>query len=265
MKPLRLLGLSMVLILAPSAAFADDAAFFKERVGDAYAEASPVDKIVMLSVAKADKKFKDYKERKRVQVEVDAVVLAEVKKGKDSTEKLAILGKIRKEGAALVKELTTARRKEKKSYVSFSEPSSGMQGALAMSFVADVAGPGPSIDKLACLKQVREATSWTSTSSLVLGYVTDALARDEAYGKANHEGKLDIIKKIAVDMQALSDQERKYLDHSVLADWISTELKAGKSAGDLLIAVEDLKKRQKICWFASSWASGLIKELANVR
>ena len=162
MKSLRFLGLSLVLALAPAAAFADDAAFFKERLGDAYAEASPVDKIVMLSVAKADKKFKDYKERKRVQAEVDAIVLAEVKKGKDSTEKLAILGKIRKDGTALVKELTTARRKEKKSYVSFSEPSSGMQGALAMSFVADVAGPAPSIDKLACLKQVRESTSWTS-------------------------------------------------------------------------------------------------------
>lgn len=265
MKSLRFLTLSLALILAPSAAFADDAPFFKERLGDAYADASPVDKLVLLSVGKADKVFKDYKERKRVQLEVDAVVLAEVKKGKDSAEKLAILGKIRKEGAALVKELTTSRRKEKKSYVSFSEPSSAMQGALAMSFVADTAGPAPTVEKLACLKQVREATSWTSHSSLILGYVTDALTRDEAYSKADHEGKLDIIRKIAVDMAALSDQERKYLDHSVLADWISTMLKAGKSPGDLLIAVEDLKKRQKICWFASSWASNLIKELANVR
>ncbi|MBL4850094.1 MAG: hypothetical protein JKY65_31585 [Planctomycetes bacterium] len=265
MKSIRFLALGLALILAPNAALADEAAFFKERLGDTYAAASPVDKLVMLSVGKADKVFKDYKERARVQLEVDAVILDEIKKGKDSAEKLAILGKIRTEAIGIVKELTTARRKEKKSYVSFNEPSGAMQGAIAMSFVADAAGPAPTVAKLACLKLVREATSWTSHNSLVLGYVTDALARDEAYGKADHVGKLDIITKIAVDMQALSDQERKYLDQAVLADWISSELKAGKSAGDLLIAVEGLKKRQKICWFASSWASGLIKELAAVR
>lgn len=264
---LALLGLTLTLALS-GPTYADDAALFKERLGDAYAESSPVDKLVMLSVGVADKVLKDSKdakERQRAMAEIDAVVLAEVKKGKDSAEKLKILGAIRKEAAEKIKALSTARREQKKPYVSFLEPSRYLQGAIAMSFLADKAGPQPTIEALACLKDVRDATNWSSNSDIVLSYISDALARDEAYAKADHEAKLETIRKIAVDMQALSDQERKYLDQSVLADWISTQLKAGKSAGDLLLAVEDLKKRNKICWFASSWASSHIKELANVR
>lgn len=257
-----LLGLTLALC---GPARADEAAFFKERLGDGYAEASPVDKIVMLSVGAADKVFTDFKERQRASAEVDAIVLAEIKKGEDSAQKLSILGTIRKEAAEKVKAIGEERRKEKKAYVSFLEPNKNLQGAIAMSFVIDKAGPAPTIDALACLKEVRDATAWTANSDIVLAYATDALARDEAYAKADHEGKLEVIRKLTVDMQALSDQERKDLDQAVLADWISSQLKAGKSAGDLLLAVEDLKKRQKICWFASSWASGLIKELANVR
>lgn len=258
------LACALLLALSPLAA-ADDAEFFKEKLGEGYAAAAPEDKLVLISEGHADKKFQDSKDREKAQGETDAVVMAEVVKGKDSKEKLMILGKLRKAAEEKIKALSAERRKEKRSYVSFREPSRDLQIAVAVSYVIDAAGPAPTLDKLGCLKDVREATSWSYHSSVVLAYAQEALARDEAYGKADHEGKLAIIKKLSEDQGALTDQERKYLDQAVLADLISVLIKGGKSPGDALLVVEDLKKRKLICWFASTWAEGFIKELGKVR
>jgi hypothetical protein len=262
MKKLVLTALAL-LIAAP--AFAQESAM-SEKLGDAYTKASPQDKLVQIAVAIADKKM-DHKDRKAYNLAIDEIYVAEVNKGKSSKEKLELLGAMRKAVDTKTKALNKERRavNKKAGYLRFMEPETALQTALAMSYVLDTAGPSPTIEALSCLKLVRDNTSWFGNGDLVHAYVADALARDEGYSKADHAGKLAIISKLADQKKALGSQEQKYLDKAVLVDWINTQLKAGKSIGDVLLGVKDLKKKGLICWFTSNWADATLTRLGNIR
>lgn len=247
-------------------ASASDAAM-GEKLGDDYKSASPKDKCIKIAVAYADKVFKGSKETRAAQAAIDEIFLAYVNKGETSEAKLKLLGELRKQTETECKALNDARRKENKKapYVRHKEPNSNLQLAVLQSYVVDAAGPTPSLDKLGCLKLVRECTSWFANNSLVLAYLSEALARDEAYAKADHAGKLTIIRDLAVDKKLMSDQERKYLGKAVLSDWMTHELKGGKTADQLIDAVKGLGKKGMICFFTRSWAEGILKQLKLVR
>ncbi|MGE0713154.1 MAG: hypothetical protein AB7N76_12035 [Planctomycetota bacterium] len=262
------LALALTLMALVAAPVRADEAAMAQKLGDAYTGAkTPSDKMVVISEAIADKKIQSSPDRRAAQAAVDAIYVAELTKGKSSKERLELLGALRKQTEQAIKDLNKARRdKDKKAaWASFMEPDSNIQQALIVSYVFDTAGPTPSVDKLACLKLVRECTSWFGNGTLVAGYLAEALARDEAYGKADHEGKLEIIRKLAVDGQTMSDHERKTLETPVVCDWISVQIKAGKSPADVLAGVQDLGKRQKLCFFTRSWAESLLKQLPSVR
>lgn len=254
----------LVLALLPGAAQANEVA---DKLGEDYKKAEPVDKLVMLSTAVTDKVFQSWKDRKKAQAEIDAVAAGVVSAGKTSAEKLSLLSKLRKDVAAKIKAATDERRKAKKkpTYIYFLEPNYTWQSAIAMSYIADTAGASPSLDKLDCLKLVRESTSASAHSTLCLSILQDALARDPGYQKADHAGKLEIIRKCALDKKMVSSTGHHALDRAVLADWINVQLKAGKKPVEVLDGVSMFKNRNLICWFTSNWASRLLKAMASVR
>jgi hypothetical protein len=234
------------------------------NIGAHYAAASPAEKITLIATAMADQVFKS-KDRRACQAEVDGIYLAEVKKGASSAEKLTILGTLRKATSDAAKALSKTRRKEKKRSLSTMEPNTAFQAAVAMSYVADTAGGSASLTLLGCLKTVRENTSWIGHSALTLALVSEALWRDAGFLKADHTGKLDMIKALTEDKQMLSSQEQKYLNNAVISDWISGKLKGGATPQAILAEVSDLNKRKKICFFTHSWAKGLLEKIADVR
>jgi len=232
----------------------DPAAAAATKLGDAYAKAGPVDRLVLLSVARQEKTL-DHKESGAAAA---AVVLGEIAKGKTPEERLRILGKLRAEAIAQVKTLNEARTKEKKPYLSLIDAESDVQNATAMAYLADVGGAAPTIDALAApLALVREATEWSANTDLVKSAAGDALNRDEGYRKADAAGKLDIIAKMS-DRKMLSDFERSALEKPVIEPWVRAELLAGKSAAETLEKVKILNKNGRICFFTSSWITGII-------
>ena len=250
-----------LIFTAPSQAQGLD---FAVTLGADYITASPAAKITMIATGMADQVIKS-KDRRACQTEVDAIYLAEIKKGASSAEKLTLLGALRKATADTAKALNKDRRKAKKRGLSSMEPNSSFQAAVAMSYVADTAGGAATLAQLACLKTVRENTSWMGHGAVTLALVTEALWRDADFLKADHAAKLDVIKNLTEDKLMLSSQEQKYLNNAVISDWITGKLKAGATPQAVLAEVDDLKKRKKICFFTASWAKSLLEQIALVR
>ncbi len=249
---------AMTLFSGP--AFAGE---IEDKLDKGYKEATPVDKIVMLAVVKND--IKDWKERQRVQRMVDSVFSGEVLKGKSSEEKLSLLGGMRKAVAAKIKETNKERRAAKKKTLWTLEPSNDWQAAIAMSYVVDTAGPAPTIEKLACLKTVRENTASFSHSTLAMSLLTDALLRNKEYIEADHAGKLEILRILTDDKKTMGSSERQVFEKAVITDWINTQIKGGKGPADLLIALKDLKDSNKLQYFSYTWGRTLLENMAKVR
>ena len=74
-------------------------------------------------------------------------------------------------------------------------------------------------------------------------------------------GKLMVLQKLTEEMSLMSDQERTILEKSVLSDWISMQLKAGKSIQEVISSVKKLGKDRKICFFTRSWAQMTLKSM----
>ena len=127
------------------------------------------------------------------------------------------------------------------------------------------AGAAPSLEGLVCLKLVREATAWTAHHDLVLAILQEALNRDEAYRAANLEGKLTMIRNLAVDGQLMSDHERKYLDNALVAEHLLARVRSGDQAPALLAIVKGWKDKGLICAFTQMWADSMLKRLGELR
>lgn len=235
-----------------------------EKLGEAYAQAEPAEKLVMIAVARQDKVFTP---QENPQKDVDELYLGEVNKGKSSEEKLKLLGALRK----TVEEKLKAKAEERKAagvknpHLSSVDPDGVLQTAIADSYVVDAAGPKPTLEALGCLALVRECTAWTAHGALTLALVMDALDRDETWLGADHEGKLKIVKTLTEDKQMLSTHEQTVLEKGVVADWMNGQLKEGKSPKDVKDALEPLYKRKVICFFTWSWAQGILERMARVR
>lgn len=247
-----------LLLLCPSIVFAQG---IDKKMGPSYGKKSPAEKYALLSTAVADKTI-TYKEG---QVALDNIVLKEIRKAADSKAKLVFLGTFRSTTFAKLKDINNARRLAKKSYVSPLEPNVSLQIAIAMSYVADAAGAKPTLAKLACLKLVRENTSWAAHSELTHAFVTEALARDKAYMSADHAGKLVIIQSLCGEKGYLSKFDRKRVEQSVLSAWISESLVAGKSPAELLLTVKQYAAKGQICFLTAQWAQGFLVKLADAR
>lgn len=256
MKALTVL-LSLAL-LAPSLAFAQGV---DKKMGPSFQKKKPAEKYALLSAAIVDKTI-TYREG---QVTLDNLVLKEIRKAPDSKAKLVFLGELRRKAFAKLKELNNTRRAAKKAYVSPLEPDVSLQIAIAISYIADSAGSKPSLAKLACLKEVRENTSWSAHSELTHAFVTEALARDKAYMSADHKGKLLIIQSLCGEKGYLSKFDRKRVEQSVLSAWISESLKAGKSPAELLLTVKQYAAKGHICFLTAQWAQGFLVKLADAR
>ncbi|RMG15820.1 MAG: hypothetical protein D6731_07450 [Planctomycetota bacterium] len=253
---MRQTATALVFALASAGLSAANAQSATEKI-PGYGEASPAERLALLSVAGADKVLT----LRECNEAVAALVAAEVGKGKDPKERLELLGRLRAKAAEKLKELNKARKAEKKGFAALREPDSYFQQAVALQFISFAAGPKPTLEALGCLKLVRENTNWSAHHALVLAVVTEAFARDEEFAKADMEGKLRRIKVQAEERGIVSDHERTYLEKAVLAEWLSARLRSGAAAQELSQRVADLRERRMICFFTSSWAAGILKQL----
>lgn len=260
MKALLILVVVVALAALPLSAGAQGVA---DKLGEDYKKAGPGGKLLMLAVARQDQVV-NYQDSQK---EVDDIFLTEVNKGKSSEEKLKTLGALRKELEEKIKVKAEERKKAgmKTYYVGGLEPDMNLQAAIADSYVADTAGAKPSLQALECLALVRSCTSWSTTASLTLALVTEALYRDEAFLKADSEGKLKIIKTVSEEKQMLSNLEQTYLEKAVVSEWMNGLLKSGKSPKDVRAEVDKLAKSKAINFFTSSWAQGILDGMAKIR
>jgi hypothetical protein len=230
-----------------------------QKLGDAYAQAGPADRLVLISVASAEKVLAP----KETTQSIAAVTRAEVDRGASPKERLELLGKLRKDAQEKLKAVNKQRKSEKKSFASFREPESYYQQALALAYLAAEAGPQPTLEKLGALALVRECTNWSAHHQLVLAAVTDAFARDAEFMGKDVPGKLAIIKTHAEERGIMSDQERTYVERSVIGDWLSAQLAAGRPVAEIAAEVKQLRNRKQVCFFTASWADGILKRLAD--
>lgn len=244
-------------LLLTSAAAADDVG---SKLGEAYKSADSGKKLALLSTAYADKVIKS----KELNAAVMEVSLAELAKGKTSKEKLELLGAMRLAGKDAMKAINDERKKVKKRYVSLREPDTTLQRALCLRYVADTAGAAPSLEALGCLKVVRANSSWGAHGSLCYSLVGEALLRDKAYLAADRLGKLAILKKLTIDAEMMTNQERTYFEKEIVSEWIASELKAGKGHAELHDVFDKLGKKRDICFFTASWAKSTLKMLGKL-
>jgi len=249
-----------VLALALTLSSGARAGTVDEKLGEAYQKAAPAERVLQLAVATADKVLKSRDARAALQ----EITLGVVKPGETPEAKLKLLGAFRKEIKALTSAANKERRKTKKRYASTMEPSGDLQSALALSYISTAAGPKPSLDKLACLELVRESTSWSSHYKLVLATAHEAFSRDEAFMKGDFDAKLSRIKVITEDRGMLSTHERSGLENMVLSEWISAQLASGKKAAEILADIEKRGRRKQICFFSSSWAKGILRQMIEI-
>jgi hypothetical protein len=228
------------------------------KLGEAFAAATPADKLVLISVAAKDKVLNT----KETSAMVGSVTTAEVDRATGPKERLQILGKLRAEATSKLKAANKVRKGEKKPFASLREPESYFQQALAFAYISSAGGPKPTLEKLECLKLVRDSTVFSSHHQLLIAIAQDAFARDEAFGKADAKGKLTIIREQSVTRGLLSDQERTYLEKGVLTEWMGTALRAGESPAELSDKVSALLAEKLICYYTSSWATGILKRMA---
>ncbi|MCO5166765.1 MAG: hypothetical protein M9894_10415 [Planctomycetes bacterium] len=251
------LVLALALIAAPLAR----ATTPEEVLGQPWAEASPAQRMVLLAVAQADKTL----ESRVVSPAVEETVRAALAPGETAEARLQLLGRLRAEAQELLKATNEERKKAGGKAAGFIEPAYDTQMAVALDYVAAAAGAAPSLEALRCLAQVREATSWTSHSSLVLAFVTEAVNRDAAYRAADLEGKLAVIRDLAVDHKMLSDQERKYLEQALVCEHLAARLAAGDAPADLSATVKAWRAKGLVCFFTQSFADGMLKRLGEHR
>lgn len=236
-----------------------------DKLGDAYKAAAPAEKVVMLCVAATDKVLDQSKEASPA---LEEVVRAALKAGETPEARLKLLGQLRTDAQAKLKTINEERQNqkpEKGKYVSFMEPDSATQQATIMEYVAAAAGPAASLEKLACLKLVRDCTSWMANGSLVHALVSESLNRDEAYRAADLEGKLARIRDLAVDKEMMSDHERTSLEKPLLGDWISGKIQAGEAADALSSQVKKWKDKGLLCFFSQSWADTILKRQGELK
>lgn len=250
---------SLVLLLAAQAHASPGTP--EEVLGDAWRQASPPDRLVLLSLAQADKQL-DYR---AVGPAVEEVVRGVVKAGETPEARLRLLGDLRKTAEEALKVKNEERRKAKAQTASFADASSHTQQALALDYVAAAAGPAPTLEALGCLKLVREATAWSAHHELVLSFLAEALNRDAKYREANLEGKLTIIRDMAVDRAMLGDQERKYLEEPLVCDFASGRLRAGDAPAAISQAVKAMREKGLVCFFTQSFADSMLKRLDELR
>jgi hypothetical protein len=251
-----LAALALPLLCAVARA-ADPAQVF----GDAWTQAGPAERLALLSTAQADKTM----ESREVQAAVEETVRAAIAPGETAEARLQLLGTLRTEAQALLKAKNEQRKAESKRPASFTEPANDTQEAIALDHVAEKAGAAPSLEALGCLALVREATSWTSHHTLVLAFVTEAVNRDEAYRAADLEGKLAIIRDLAVDRKMLGDQERKYLEQALVVEHLSARLRAGDAPAALVDTLKKWREKGLVCFFTQSFAESMVKRLGEHR
>lgn len=233
----------------------------QEVFGEAWTQASPAERLALLSTAQADKAM----ESRDVQAAVEETVRAAIAPGETAEARLQLLGRLRAEAQELLKAKNEARKGEGKRSASFTEPANDTQEAIALDHVAAAAGPAPSLEALGCLALVREATSWVSHHTLVLAFVTEAVNRDETYRAADLEGKLAVIRGLAVDRKMLGDQERKYLEQALVVEHLSARLRAGDAPQALVDTVKKWREKGLVCFFTQSFAEGMLKRLGEHR
>lgn len=233
----------------------------QEVFGDAWTQASPAERLALLSTAQTDRTV----ESRDVQAAVEETVRAAIAPGETPEARLQLFGRLRAEAQELLKAKNEARKKAGGKPASFTEPASDTQEAVALDHVATAAGPAPSLEALRCLALVREATSWSSHHTFVLAFVAEAVNRDEAYRAANLEGKLAIIRDLAVDHKMLSDQERKYLEEPLVLEHLSARLRAGDAPVALADTVKKWREKGLVCFFTQSFADGMLKRLGEHR
>lgn len=255
--------IALTLTLAASLCALDvaRAAGPQEVFGDAWTQAGPAERLALLSTAQTDRSV----ESREVQAAVEETVRAALAPGETAEARLQLLGRLRAEAQALLKTKNEERKAAGGRSASFSEPSNDTQQAVALDYVAEAAGAAPSLELLGCLALVREATSWVSHHGLVLAFVSEAINRDEGYRAAGLEGKLAVIRDLAIDRKMLGDQERKYLEQALVVEHLSARLRAGDAPAALVDTVKKWREKGLVCFFTQSFAEGMLKRLGEHR
>lgn len=256
---IRTTTLALALAL-PAVALAGGA---EDKLGEAYKAATPAEKLAMLCVASTDKTLDHSKE---VNPAVEEVLRAVLKGGETPEARLKLLGQLRTDAQEKVKAINEERKgkPEKPRSVGFIEPDSNSQQAVILEYVATAAGPAPTLEKLGCLKAVRDNTSWMANGSLVHAFLAEALNRDEKYRAADLEGKLGMIRDLAAD-ELMSDHERTSLEKPLVGEWMEARLQAGDGVEALLEQVKKWKTKSMLCFFSQSWAESMLKRLGEHR
>jgi hypothetical protein len=232
-----------------------------EKLGEAYTKAAPAQRMVLLSIALADKTV----ELKDVRTAVEETVRAAIAPGETAQARLELHGKLRADAEAALKTANEERKKAGGRAASFYEPDNDTQLALAIDYVAAVAGDKPTLDELACLKLVRECTAWAAHTKLVTALLTEALDRDATYAAADLEARLTTIRALAQEKQMMSDQERTYLENALLSEHVSASLAAGHSIADIRARIKGWSDKKLICFFTRSFIDGVVERLGELR
>ena len=233
----------------------------QEVFGEAWTAASPAERLALLSTALTDKSMV----HAEVQTAVEETVRAAIAPGETPEARLTLFGRLRAEAQELLKAKNEERKKAGGKPASFTEPANDTQEAVALDHLATAAGPAPSLEALGCLALVREATSWTAHHSVILSALAEAINRDEPYRAANLEGKLTIIRDLAVDRKMMSDQERKYLEEPLVLEHLSARLRAGDAPAAIADTVKKWREKGLVCFFTQSFADGMLKRLGEHR
>lgn len=200
-----------------------------DKLGEAYTKAAPAQRLVLLSIAQADKVL----ESKDVRPAVEEAVRAAIASGENPEQRLRLHGQLRTDADAAMKAANLERKSAGGKPASLLDSDNDTQLALAMDYVAAVAGDKPTLDELACLKLVRECTAWSAHTKLVTALITEALDRDAAYAAADLEARLTTLRTLTVDKQMMTDQERTYMESALLTEHVSASLAAGHSIADI--------------------------------
>jgi hypothetical protein len=233
----------------------------EDKLGEAYAKASPAEKVAQLSVAQTDKVL----ESKETRPALEEVVRAVLAGGATPKDRLELLGKLRADSKALVDPMNEGRKKEKKQFISLLDPETDTQLAVSLDYITSVCGDKPTLQELECLKLVRDSTSWGSTGKLVLAFMQEALDRDQAFAAADLEGKLRMIQTMAIDKQMMSDFERTPIESALLAEHCAASLAAGQAVADVRGRVKAWADKKLICFFTKSFIDGMLARLEEHR
>ncbi len=254
----RLASLAALLALLAPVALAGAA---DDKLGEAFTRAAPAAKVVQLSIAQADKVL----ESKDVRPALEEAVRAAIASGETPEARLRLHGQLRTDAEAAMKAANDERKKAGGKPASLLEAEYDTQLALAIDYVSAVCGDKPTLEELACLKLVRECTSWVAHTKLVTALLTEALDRDAAYAGAELEARLTTIRTLTQDKQMMSDQERTYMENALLVEHVSASLAAGHSIADIRARIKSWSDKKLLCFFTRSFIDGLVERLGELR